>query len=164
MGDDDAGGGWIGRLRRFLGAREDDDITPRPPAPAAREASSDTALLDAAVAGMPDPVVVLDRAGHVLAFNAGAAALAPALRRGEPASIGLRMPELVEAIRDAIQIGTPQRVELSTRLPAKRFSEAFVTPVTRASAPGGGVVVVTIHDLTPIHRVEEMRADFVANV
>jgi two-component system phosphate regulon sensor histidine kinase PhoR len=109
-------------------------------------------------------VVVLDRAGHVLAFNAGAAALAPALRRGEPASIGLRMPELVEAIRDAIQIGTPQRVELSTRLPAKRFSEAFVTPVTRASAPGGGVVVVTIHDLTPIHRVEEMRADFVANV
>jgi two-component system phosphate regulon sensor histidine kinase PhoR len=164
VGDDDAGGGWIGRLRRFLGAREDDDITPRPPAPAAREASSDTALLDAAVAGMPDPVVVLDRAGHVLAFNAGAAALAPALRRGEPASIGLRMPELVEAIRDAIQIGTPQRVELSTRLPAKRFSEAFVTPVTRASAPGGGVVVVTIHDLTPIHRVEEMRADFVANV
>ena len=164
VGDDDAGGGWIGRLRRFLGAREDDDVTPRPPAPAAREASSDTTLLDAAVAGMPDPVVVLDRAGHVLAFNAGAAALAPALRRGEPASIGLRMPELVEAIRDAIQIGTPQRVELSTRLPAKRFSEAFVTPVTRASAPGGGVVVVTIHDLTPIHRVEEMRADFVANV
>jgi two-component system, OmpR family, phosphate regulon sensor histidine kinase PhoR len=27
-----------------------------------------------------------------------------------------------------------------------------------------GVVVITVHDLTPIRRVEEMRADFVANV
>jgi two-component system phosphate regulon sensor histidine kinase PhoR len=162
--NDETGENWIGRLRRLLGAHDEGEPTRPVPAREARDAATDVALLDAAVAGLPDPVAVLDPNGRVLAFNAEAASLAPALRRGEPASIGLRMPELVEAIRDAIQTGTARRIELSTRLPAKRFSEAFVTPVTRASAPGGGVVVVTIHDLTPIRRVEEMRADFVANV
>jgi len=34
-----------------------------------------------------------------------------------------------------------------------------------AGEPGrSGIVVITVHDLTPIRRVEEMRADFVANV
>lgn len=172
---DDTGESWIGRLRRFFGAHDEDELS-RPtsapmstpasapmPAREARDTPPEIALLDAAVAGIPDPVAVLDPSGRVLAFNTEAASLAPALRRGEPASIGFRMPELVEAIRDAIQTGAARRIELSTRLPAKRFSEAFVTPVTRASTPGGSVVVVTIRDLTPIRRVEEMRADFVAN-
>ena len=42
-------------------------------------------------------------------------ALAPALRRGEPASIALRMPELVEAIRSANATGKAQRIEFSAR-------------------------------------------------
>ena len=122
-------------------------------------------LLDAAVSGMPDPVVVLDQDGRVIAFNPQAAVIAPALRRGEPGSIALRMPELVDAIRQAILTGKAQRIEFSSRLPATHFSEAFIAP---AALPGGGarsgVVVITVHDLTPIRRVEEMRADFVANV
>ena len=53
-----------------------------------------------------------------------------------------------------------------SRLPSPRWSEAFVAPVALSGgAPGrAGVVVITVHDLTPIRRVEEMRADFVANV
>jgi two-component system phosphate regulon sensor histidine kinase PhoR len=123
-------------------------------------------LLDAVVSGLPDPVVVLDQDGRVVAFNAEAGATAPALRRGEPASIALRMPELVEAIRQANASGKAQRIEFSARLPTLRWSEAFVAPVAlRSGQPGqSGVVVITVHDLTPIRRVEEMRADFVANV
>ena len=49
----------------------------------------------------PIPVVALDRDGRVLALNERARALAPSLRRGEPALITLRMPELVDAIRRA---------------------------------------------------------------
>ena len=41
-------------------------------------------LLRAVVAGLPDPVVALDRDGRVLALNERARALAPALRQGEP--------------------------------------------------------------------------------
>jgi two-component system phosphate regulon sensor histidine kinase PhoR len=167
--DDGGGGGpgWLARLSRLLGANDERDrASPalRPPNDLARVAP-EIALLEAAVSGMPDPIAVLDQDGRVLAFNAQAAALAPALRRGEPASIALRMPELVEAIRAAIQTGKPQRIEFSTRIPSVRWSEAFVTPVALAGGANRvGVVVITVHDLTPIHRVEEMRADFVANV
>ncbi len=165
--DDGADQGWIGRLSRLLGTREEDPhatLAARAAYDVSRN-SQDVALLDAAVSGMPDPVVVLDQDGRVLAFNTEAIAIAPALRRGEPASIALRMPELVDAIRSAILTGKVQRIEFSSRLPSARFSEAFISP---AGLTGGGtrtgVVAITVHDLTPIRRVEEMRADFVANV
>jgi two-component system phosphate regulon sensor histidine kinase PhoR len=74
------------------------------------------------------------------------------------------MPELVEAIRAASASGKAQRIEFSARLPSPRFSEAFISPVMLAQPGRAGIVVITVHDLTPIRRVEEMRADFVANV
>jgi two-component system phosphate regulon sensor histidine kinase PhoR len=167
-GDDSADEGWIGRLGRLLGAREEDQhatLAARAASDLVRN-STDVALLNAAISGMPDPVVVLGQDGRVIAFNAQASAIAPALRRGEPASIALRMPELVEAIRAATLTGRAQRIEFSARLPSPRWSEAFVAPVAlTGDTPGrAGIVVITVHDLTPIRRVEEMRADFVANV
>jgi two-component system phosphate regulon sensor histidine kinase PhoR len=164
MDDTGGGPGWFGRLGRLLGAREGESAAPAAlrPANEAIRIPPEMLLLDAVISGMPDPVVVLDGDGRVLAFNAQALALAPALRRGEPGSIALRMPELVEAIRAANLTGKSQRIEFSTRLPSPRFSEAFIAP--GALAGRAGVVVITVHDLTPIRRVEEMRADFVANV
>jgi len=166
--DDGADQGWVGRLSRLLGSREEEEHA----ALAARAANelvrspTDIALLDVVISGMPDPVVVLDQDGRVIAFNAKAAVIAPALRRGEPASIALRMPELVEAIREAGLTGKSQRIEFSARLPSPQWSEAFVARVGLAGgeASRAGIVVITVHDLTPIRRVEEMRADFVANV
>ncbi len=166
---DDGGAheGWISRLSRLLGGHEED-----PHATLAARAASDlgplppnTVLLDAVISGMPDPVVAMDQDGRVIAFNAEASLIAPALRRGEPASIALRMPELVEAIRTANLTGKAQRIEFSARLPSPRWSEAFVAPVALAGGAAGRtrIVVITVHDLTPIRRVEEMRADFVAN-
>ena len=67
-------------------------------------------LLRTLVAGLPDPVVALDRDGRVLALNDRARALAPALRQGEPVSFALRMPELLEAIGRAAKEGEEQRV------------------------------------------------------
>jgi two-component system phosphate regulon sensor histidine kinase PhoR len=166
--DGGAGQGWFVRLSRFLRARDDErtEVPADQPQTGAARIPPEFVLLDAVVSGMPDPVTVLDQDGRVIAFNAQASALAPALRRGEPASIALRMPELVEAVRAANQTGKPQRIEFSARLPAPRWSEAFVAPVALGGhGPGrAGVVVVTVHDLTPIRRADGMRADFVANV
>ncbi len=58
-------------------------------------------LIESLIGGLPGPAIVLDRDGRVIAFNAAASAIAPSLRRGEPALITLRMPELVDAIRRA---------------------------------------------------------------
>ena len=121
-------------------------------------------LLRALVAGMPDPVVALDRDGRVLALNDRARALAPALRYGEPVSFALRMPELLEAIGRAATQGEEQRVVYSERVPLDRWFETIVMPVKRdPSLSRPDLVLMTFHDLTPLRRVEEMRADFVAN-
>src|SRR5713226_6237619 len=58
-------------------------------------------LIEAVLAGLPDPVVALDQRDDVVALNARASAVAPALRRGEPVSLGLRVPEVLDAIRRA---------------------------------------------------------------
>jgi two-component system phosphate regulon sensor histidine kinase PhoR len=137
--------------------------TPDRSAPAAPSAviTAET-IIGAVISGIPDPVVALDREGRVLALNAPAEALAPALRRGEPASIALRMPDLVQAIRTANATGAPQRIEFSERVPLDRWYEAIVAPVGGSEALPA-LVLVTFRDLTPLRQVEEMRADFVAN-
>ena len=121
-------------------------------------------LIEAVLAGLPDPVVALDRRGDVVALNARATAVAPALRPGEPVSLGLRVPEVLEAIRRARASGIAQRVEFSERVPLDRWYEVIVTPISSpAVAANPGLVLLAFHDLTPLRRVEEMRADFVAN-
>jgi two-component system, OmpR family, phosphate regulon sensor histidine kinase PhoR len=74
------------------------------------------------------------------------------------------MPELIEAIGRAAARGEEQRVTYAERGPLDRWFEAIVMPVKRE--PGldrPDLVLMTFHDLTPLRRVEEMRADFVAN-
>ncbi len=122
--------------------------------------------IDAVIAGLPDPVIVLDRDGLVTAFNDKALAVAPALTRGAPVLLALRVPDVVQAIRRTATGGGMSRVEFFERVPADRWSEALVFPILLpVGAPGGSRerVVVTFHDLTPLRRVEEMRADFIAN-
>lgn len=121
-------------------------------------------LVRAIVSGLPDPVVALERNGRVVALNEPARALAPALRQGEPVTLALRMPELTEAIDRACARGEQQRVEYSERVPLDRWFEAVAMPVKRTpDAHAPDLVLLTFRDLTPLRRVEEMRADFVAN-
>jgi two-component system phosphate regulon sensor histidine kinase PhoR len=122
-------------------------------------------LIEALIAGLPGPAIVLDRDGRVVAFNEAASGIAPAMRRGDPALISLRMPELVNAIRRAARRRESQRVEFFERVPRDRWYEAFVQPVRLPSGDGGpsDLLLMTFNDLTPLRRVEEMRADFVAN-
>jgi two-component system phosphate regulon sensor histidine kinase PhoR len=138
---------------------------PRADSPALRVGDP---LVEAVLAGLPDPVVALDRHGDVVALNARASAMAPALRRGEPVSLALRVPEVLDSIRRAVASGSSQRVEYFERVPVDRWYEAIVTPIAlAAAAPAGavppGLVLMAFHDLTPLRRVEEMRADFIAN-
>ena len=155
-------GAWLALLGR-LGA----DANSRRLAPINdRTAAHPQALLiESLIGGLPGPAIVLDRDGRVIAFNAAASAIAPSLRRGEPALITLSMPELVKAIRCATASRTPQRVEFFERVPLDRWFEAFVTPVKLATGGDGrsDILLMTFNDLTPLRRVEEMRADFIAN-
>src|SRR3954453_4829694 len=121
--------------------------------------------VSAVVAGMPAPAVLLDRAGRVLHLNAAAVQLAPALRKNELAQFALRSPEIVAALREAIATTQPRRATYLDQVPVDRWMELVITPVPVPTRFGGAdkCMLMTFHDLTPLRRVEEMRADFVAN-
>jgi len=127
--------------------------------------------IEATIAGLPEPVIVLDREGIVVAFNAPARAIAPALARNLPISFAVRIPDVLEAIRLAAASRQSQRVEFvervrADRVASDRWAEAFVNPISLGAdgtSPRRDLVLVTLHDLTPLRQVEAMRADFVAN-
>jgi two-component system phosphate regulon sensor histidine kinase PhoR len=125
----------------------------------------ETAAVSAVVAGMPDPAVLLDRAGRVIHLNAAAAQLAPALRRNELAQFALRSPEIITALREAIATTESRRATYLDHVPVDRWMELIITPVPVPTLFGGieKCMLMTFHDQTPLRRVEEMRADFVAN-
>jgi two-component system phosphate regulon sensor histidine kinase PhoR len=125
----------------------------------------DAAAVSAVVAGMPDPAVLLDRAGRVIHLNAAAAQLAPALRKNELAQFALRSPEIITALREAIATTEPRRATYLDHVPVDRWMELIITPVPVPTTFGGTdkCMLMTFHDQTPLRRVEEMRADFVAN-
>jgi two-component system phosphate regulon sensor histidine kinase PhoR len=140
-------------VARLLGERES---VPAPAQADMRPREDGEALADL-VAALPDATVLLDGEGRVVAFNAAATAIAPALRRGDPAALGLRRPDVIEALRRVGASRRPERVEFTERAPAERWFEAVLAPLRDG-------VLVTFRDLTPIRRVEDMRVDFVANV
>jgi len=125
----------------------------------------ETAAVSAVVAGMPDPAVLLDRAGRVIHLNAAAAQLAPALRKNELAQFALRSPEIITALREAIATTETRRATYLDHVPIDRWMELIITPVPVPTLFGGTdkCMLMTFHDQTPLRRVEEMRADFVAN-
>ena len=151
----------------LLGARTGDYEVgvARPPVTAARPDEP----LQRILAGLADPVIALGPDGRVIAFNEPARALAPTLRQGEPVSLALRMPELSEAVTRAFAEAAPQHFQYSERVPLDRWFEAVAAPLGLGAAmhvaePGkADMVLLSFRDLTPLRRVEEMRADFVAN-
>jgi two-component system, OmpR family, phosphate regulon sensor histidine kinase PhoR len=130
---------------------------------AAARAGDEDGVVAALIAALPDPAILLERDGRVLALNAGALGLAPTARSGDHVSLALRIPEVLEAILRAGTGNAAQRAEFVQRVPSERWFDVVVTPLSGASGQMAGRLLLSFHDLTAIRRVEEMRVDFVAN-
>lgn len=116
----------------------------------------------ALLSGLPDPTIVLDRRGVVLAFNQHARTALPSLRSGDPLSFALRVPEVLDAVKAAATSERPRLVPYAERVPIERWIEAHVAPA--ALGPDGpAAIVLALRDLTAQHRSERMRVDFIAN-
>ncbi|MFG1358686.1 ATP-binding protein [Xanthobacter pseudotagetidis] len=123
--------------------------------------------VEALVSALPEPALLLTPEGEIVTANARVAlAIGPA-RVGDPLSFLVRVPEVLDAVRAAARDGLPRRVEFAERVPLDRWLEAHVVPLhlePGAEARGGpDAVLLTFRDLTQQRRVEQMRADFVAN-
>ncbi|MBI4366822.1 MAG: PAS domain S-box protein [Deltaproteobacteria bacterium] len=74
-----------------------------------------------------------------------------------------RLPELHEAVREILHAAHPRTVTLAFTVGGEtRHLEVHVAPLRTVTQRMGAVVVV--HDITALHRVEELRKEFVANV
>jgi two-component system phosphate regulon sensor histidine kinase PhoR len=121
--------------------------------------------LQAVIDALPDPVVAIDRRSIVMAANAQARVLVPGLRLKHPVALALDGAELIDAIDRAVITAQPERAQFYQRVPADRWYEVHIIPA-RLPVPGldsGSLLLLTFRDLTPLYRVEQMRADFVAN-
>jgi two-component system phosphate regulon sensor histidine kinase PhoR len=129
----------------------------RPPA-TSRTASAMHLMADA----LPDPVIVLNPAGHVLFCNAPARGLFASLREGSHISSVIRTPEFLDAVSAAPERGRAVTVTYAERVLVGRRMAATVAPLARGSERGGSILVL-LRDLTEGERINQMRADFIAN-
>ncbi len=125
------------------------------------------AQLAALISALPEPALLIDRRGTVLVGNGPAVTNLGPVRKGDPMSLSIRIPEVIDAFRAAVTEGKTRSVQFTERIPGGRAMEAHVVPLElnyQGREEGGtDAVLVTFRDLTEQHRVDRMRADFVAN-
>ncbi len=111
---------------------------------------------------IPDPFLVVDRAGRVLAANENARQLFNATITGDHLSQHVRAPSILEAVETVAVTGIARRADYERRTGGGRRFEAFIAPLV---LPGAGTPAASIllRDLTAQQHLERMRADFVAN-
>src|SRR3978361_1200686 len=98
--------------------------------------ASDLSMVEVFVGALPHPAIALDPSGRLLAFNAPAEAIAPALRLREPLHAALRAPALIEAVRRVAETRQRQRVEHAERVPHERDFAVVVTPLPLGAERG----------------------------
>jgi len=111
---------------------------------------------------LPDPTILLNAAGQVLYCNAPARGLFASLREGSHISSVIRTPEFLDAVGAAPLRGRAVTVTYAERVPVGRRMAATVAPLTRGSEPDSDILVL-LRDLTEVERINQMRADFIAN-
>ncbi|MEX0809371.1 MAG: ATP-binding protein [Dongiaceae bacterium] len=115
---------------------------------------------------LPDPLILIGRDRRIVRANSAAAAFFGELPPGRELIAVLRNPALIEAV-DAALAGTAGNagsrvVEFVQPVPIERILSARIAPLPEP-ADDGTMVIVSLHDITPIRRAEQLRADFVAN-
>ena len=111
---------------------------------------------------LPDPAILLNSAGQVLYGNAPARGLFALLREGSHISSVIRTPEFLDAVGAAPLRGRAVTVTYAERVPVGRRMAATVAPLTRGAEPDSDILVL-LRDLTEVERINQMRADFIAN-
>ena len=150
------GAGFAGGA--FLAMRGGSTAAAGQPTTDQTEAIAEFAVLESVIAALPYPVIILDQAGSTVSFNRAAGREFPAFRTGRHITSALRPPDIVRAVEAVLGGGSAQRVEFTVHTPVQRSFGAVVLPL-----PDERHAFVALTDLSETKRVEQLRADFVAN-
>ncbi len=87
-------------------------------------------LVAALVGALPDPVVVADRGGTVIAFNEAARQVWPALARGRPPlSIAVRSPDVLEGVERLLRGESRASAQYAERVPVERLYDVSLAAI-----------------------------------
>ncbi len=111
---------------------------------------------------LPDPAILLNPAGQVLFCNTPARGLFASLREGSHISSVIRTPEFLDAVTAAPLRGRAVTVTYAERVPVGRRMAVTVAPLARGTERNSNILVL-LRDLTEVERINQMRADFIAN-
>jgi two-component system, OmpR family, phosphate regulon sensor histidine kinase PhoR len=109
---------------------------------------------------LPDPAILLDVTGQVLFCNTPARGLFASLREGSHIASVIRTPEFLDAVSAAPLRGRAVTVTYAERVPVGRRMAATVAPLALGAERK---ILVLLRDLTEVERINQMRADFIAN-
>lgn len=119
------------------------------------------------IEALPHPALLLGPKGHVLLLNGRARDLIGRARRGQHISAQIRAPEFLEAVERICSQGPSEPISVlyEERVPVDRHVGA--TLAWFAESTGGRAtepaILVSLNDLTERERLDQLRADFVAN-
>ncbi|MEK6543155.1 MAG: ATP-binding protein, partial [Elusimicrobiota bacterium] len=131
----------------------------------ASHAVGERARYSAILANMTEAVVAVDSRNHILFINEALAALfaVPASGiDGLPFLQVIRNGQLDDLLRSTSQSQRSQSAEVTVYAMQEKIFEAQTAPL-RQNGERQGVILV-LHDITRLRRLEKMRRDFVANV
>ena len=142
-------------------ARRTETLTPVQPA----EAPVDTEPVERRILDeLPDPVILLNASRNIISANQAARKLFNITEMGRDLTTALRHPAVLDAVDLSLAGGTPDPVEFELVAGVPVTFEVQVAAVPRPDDEDGVRVVILLHDVTDTKRVDEVRADFVANV
>ncbi|WP_306119986.1 MULTISPECIES: ATP-binding protein [unclassified Roseitalea] len=127
-----------------------------------KEASPEFRVYGAALDGIPDPVLVIDKRGVVQHANREYRRVLGTMQPGASVLIRFRSPEMLDMIQRAFAGQQPDPVELVERSPREHWFMVSIAPLKPASRPLIGHVL-HFRDLSELRRAERMRTDFIAN-
>ncbi len=119
-------------------------------------------LARALTGALPEPAVLLKQGGEIVSFNAKARDLFGGLKAGSHLSSATRNPQILDAVAAASPARRMQTVMFSERIPVQRHMAATVSWIQPGSR-SGALILLFLDDLTEQRRLDQLRADFIAN-
>ena len=122
--------------------------------------------LETILSSMVEGVFAVDATGHIVNINKAAAQLLnidPVQTPGRTVEEVVRNVALQQFVRDTLQGDQPTEGDVSFPADGERFFHVRGARLADPQGKGAGAVIV-LSDVTRIHRLENLRRDFVANV
>jgi two-component system phosphate regulon sensor histidine kinase PhoR len=150
--------GVLGRALNTLAARLQEKV---------QDLQEEQVKATAVLEGMVEGVIAVDGRDHIIVMNERARAifeLGAARGARKPFLEVIRNADLNQILREsrAVPEGALVRRELRLSTPVERMLEVHAVPLRLAAAEVG--VMMVLHDVTELRRLERVRTEFVANV